>query len=50
MIDLNKIKKLSQEKQTTEINIVSEYFQHLFLYYFYQQKILKVFFLREGLL
>lgn len=48
MIDLNKIKKLTQEKQTTEINIIREYFQHLFLYYFYQQKNAENFLFKGG--
>lgn len=38
MINLEKIRQLAQEKQTTEINIAREYLQHLFLNYFYQQK------------
>lgn len=38
MISGETIKKLAQKYQTTELNIEREYFQHLFLSYFYQQK------------
>ncbi len=38
MISGETIKKLTQKYQTTELNIKREYFQHLFLFYFYRQK------------
>lgn len=38
MISREMIKKLSIKYQTTEQNIIREYFQHLFLQYFYKQK------------
>lgn len=38
MIAPETIKKLAVKHQTTELNILREYFQHLFLSYFYQQK------------
>ncbi|MFN4213110.1 MAG: nucleotidyl transferase AbiEii/AbiGii toxin family protein [Microgenomates group bacterium] len=38
MLDFKTIKKLSIKHQTTIINIVREYIQHLFLSYFYQEK------------
>lgn len=37
MISQEEIKRLSLKQQTTELNIKREYFQHLFLKYFYQQ-------------
>lgn len=37
MINLDYIKKLAVKYQTTELNIRREYFQHLFLSYFYQE-------------
>lgn len=37
MISLDQIKTLAKKLQTTEINVRREYFQHLFLSYFYQQ-------------
>lgn len=37
MIDADKIKQLAIKYQTTELNITREYFQYLFLSYFYQQ-------------
>lgn len=37
MISQDQIKTLSNKYQTTELNIRREYFQHLFLSYFYQQ-------------
>lgn len=38
MIAPETIKKLAVKHQTTELNVLREYFQHLFLSYFYQQK------------
>lgn len=38
MISENIIKKLAERHQTSELNIRREYFQHLFLSYFYKQK------------
>ncbi|MFH1283401.1 MAG: nucleotidyl transferase AbiEii/AbiGii toxin family protein [bacterium] len=38
MISSEIIKELAVKHQTTELNVVREYFQHLFLYYFYIQK------------
>ena len=38
MIGQEKIKKLATKFQTTEINIVREYLQHLFLSFFYKEK------------
>ena len=38
MLSKEVIKNLAQKKQTTELNIEREYFQHLFLSYFYEQK------------
>ncbi len=37
MISEEQIKILAQRQQTTELNINREYYQHLFLSYFYQQ-------------
>lgn len=37
MISQDQIKTLSNKYQTTELNVRREYFQHLFLSYFYQQ-------------
>lgn len=37
MLSQDQIKNLTNKLQTTEINIRREYFQHLFLSYFYQQ-------------
>lgn len=37
MISQEQIKKLADKYQATELNIRREYFQHLFLQYFYQQ-------------
>ena len=37
MISIAKIKELATKYQTTELNVIREYFQHLFLSYFYQQ-------------
>lgn len=37
MIAKDQIRKLSNQYQTTEVNVLREYFQHLFLSYFYQQ-------------
>lgn len=37
MISLDKLRQLSTKYQTTELNVTREYFQHLFLNYFYQQ-------------
>ena len=37
MISITRIKELAQKYQTTELNVKREYFQHLFLSYFYQQ-------------
>lgn len=37
MISTAKIKQLSVKYQTAELNVLREYFQHLFLSYFYQQ-------------
>lgn len=38
MISQETIKKLAIKYQTTELNIIREYFQHVFLQYFYKQK------------
>jgi len=38
MISEDFIQNLSTEKQTTELNILREYLQHLFLTYFYQKE------------
>ena len=38
MIAPDVIKKLALKYQTTELNVVREYFQHIFLQYFYRQK------------
>lgn len=38
MISEEKIRKLARQFQTTELNVKREYFQHLFLSYFYQRK------------
>jgi len=38
MISQDFIKQLSTKKQTTELNILREYLQHLFLSYFYQKE------------
>lgn len=38
MISEESIKQLSRKYQTTELNVRREYFQHLFLSYFYRQK------------
>lgn len=38
MLDFKVIKDLSVRYQTTTVNIIREYFQHLFLSYFYQEK------------
>ena len=38
MISEKTIKELTQKYQTTEINIIREYCQHLFLSYFYQKR------------
>ncbi len=37
MITQEQIIKFANQRQTTEINIIREYYQHLFLSYFYQQ-------------
>ena len=37
MISFDKIRQLAVKYQTTELNVVREYFQNLFLNYFYQQ-------------
>lgn len=37
MLSQDQIKNLANKFQTTEVNILREYFQHLFLSYFYQQ-------------
>lgn len=39
MISLGEIKRLAIKYQTTEQSVIREYFQHLFLSYFYQQPI-----------
>ena len=36
MLSLHEIKNFAIKFQTTEINILREYFQHLYLSYFYQ--------------
>lgn len=38
MISQDFIKQLSTKKQTTELNVLREYLQHLFLSYFYQKE------------
>jgi predicted nucleotidyltransferase component of viral defense system len=38
MISDENIKKIAAKNQTTELNVLREYFQHLFLSHFYQQK------------
>jgi hypothetical protein len=38
MISLEKVKELAIKEQTTEINILRDYFQNLFLSYFYQKE------------
>lgn len=37
MISIDKIREITTKYQTTELNVTREYFQHLFLSYFYQQ-------------
>jgi len=37
MITKEQISKIANQYQTTEVNALREYFQHLFLYYFYKQ-------------
>lgn len=38
MIEESRLQKLATAYQTTKLNVVREYYQHLFLSYFYQQK------------
>src|SRR3990167_5357403 len=37
MLSQDQIKNIANKYQTTELNVKREYFQHLFLSYFYQQ-------------
>lgn len=48
MITREAIKKLAVKYQTTELNIIREYFQHLFLSYFYNQKLSAKIFFKGG--
>lgn len=48
MIDQEQIKTLAKRNQTTELNIRREYFQHLFLSYFYQQPQTEFLFFKGG--
>ena len=48
MITLEQIKKLALKYQTVELNVRREYFQHLFLSYFYQQPHAKRVFFKGG--
>lgn len=48
MITQEQIKNLAQKYQTTELNSRREYFQHLFLSYFYQQPQAGVIFFKGG--
>lgn len=38
MISSDFVKRLATQTQTTELNILREYLQHLFLSYFYKRK------------
>lgn len=48
MITYDLILKLANKYQTTEVNIRREYFQHLFLSYFYQQPQANVIYFKGG--
>ena len=48
MISTDKIKELAAKYQTTELNVIREYFQHLFLSYFYQQPISGLIYFKGG--
>lgn len=48
MITEDSILKLANKYQTTEVNIRREYFQHLFLAYFYQQPQANVIYFKGG--
>lgn len=48
MINLDEIKKIAIKYQTTEQNVIKEYFQHLFLSYFYQQPISSSIYFKGG--
>lgn len=48
MITKETVKNLAVKNQTTELNIVREYFQHLFLTYFYRQKSATKIFFKGG--
>lgn len=48
MLSQDQIKNLTNKFQTTELNIHREYFQHLFLSYFYQQEQVSSIFFKGG--
>ena len=48
MISENFIKDLAKKYQTSELNVRREYFQHIFLSYFYQQAKAKNIFFKGG--
>lgn len=48
MISTDKIKELAAKYQATELNVTREYFQHLFLSYFYQQPISGLIYFKGG--
>lgn len=48
MISVDKIKELTTKCQTTELNVTREYFQHLFLSYFYQQPLASSIYFKGG--
>jgi len=48
MISFDKIKELATKNQTIELNTIREYFQHLFLSYFYQQPLSRSIYFKGG--
>lgn len=48
MISLSQIRELAAKYQTTELNTIREYFQHLFLSYFYQQPLTSDIYFKGG--
>ncbi len=48
MLSLSSIKNFAKKFQTNEINICREYFQHLFLSYFYQEELADRIFFKGG--
>lgn len=48
MITQEQIKKLATKYQSTQLNVVREYFQHLFLSYFYQEPQAKKIYFKGG--